>query len=43
VDLNLPPGFALDEINSALELSPNGEKLAFVPSGPRRMTTLPIW
>lgn len=43
VDLNLPPGFALDEINSALALSPNGEKLAFVASGPMRMTTLPIW
>jgi Tol biopolymer transport system component len=34
VDLNLPPGIVLDEINTALALSPDGERLAFAASGP---------
>jgi eukaryotic-like serine/threonine-protein kinase len=32
--LNLPPGFRLDDSNSALALSPDGQKLAIAASGP---------
>jgi Tol biopolymer transport system component len=34
VALNLPPGFRLDEANTGLALSPDGQRLAIAASGP---------
>ena len=40
VAINLPPGYQLDVVNSALALSPDGTRLAFAavgPEGPQRL------